>query len=39
MTKSEMLAKMLERSGWTITTEKDEDGYIICRPAESDDEE
>lgn len=27
MTKNEMLLKLLAQSGWTVTTETDEDGY------------
>lgn len=34
MTNTEMLAKLLQQSGWTITTESDEDGNTICRSEE-----
>ena len=30
MTKHEMLLKMIAQSGWTVTTDKDEDGYKIA---------
>lgn len=30
MTKNEMLSKLLAQSGWTVTTDKDEDGYKIA---------
>lgn len=31
MTSEEMLLKLLEQSGWTVTAESDEDGETICR--------
>ena len=37
MTNAEMLAKLLQQSGWTITTESDEDGDRICRPESEED--
>lgn len=30
MTKNETLLKLLAQSGWTVTTDKDEDGYKIA---------
>ena len=30
MTKNEMLLKLLNQSGWTVTTDTDEDGYVKC---------
>ena len=29
MNKNEMLLKLLEKSGWKVTTDTDEDGYRI----------
>lgn len=31
MTNAEMLKKMLEQSGWTVTDETDEDGAKVCK--------
>lgn len=36
MTRDEFLISLLERSGYTVTTETDEDGYTVCRPATED---
>ena len=30
MTKTEMLLKLLDQSGYKVTTDTDEDGYRIC---------
>ena len=38
MTKTEMLRKLLAQSGWTVTTEKDEDGYVKCVATETETE-
>lgn len=33
---NELLEKQLNKAGWIITDETDEDGNIICRPVEED---
>lgn len=30
MNKNEMLLKLLNQSGWSVTTDTDEDGYAKC---------
>ena len=35
-TTSESLKNILEKSGWTVTEEIDENGARICRPAEKE---
>ena len=30
MTKNEMLLKLLNQSGWTVTTDTDDEGYAKC---------
>lgn len=30
MTKNEMIANLLKKSGWTVTTKTDNDGYKIA---------
>lgn len=27
------IEEMIRRSGWVVTDQTDEDGYVICRPA------
>lgn len=34
MTNAEMLADLLAKSGWVVTTETTDEGDTICRPAE-----
>ena len=36
MTKNEMLLKLLERAGWTATSETDEEGYVKCVASETE---
>ena len=36
MTRDEFLRSLLERSGYEVTDEADEDGYTVCRPAAED---
>lgn len=34
MTKTEMLRKLLQQSGWTVTNQTDEDGYKVVVASE-----
>jgi hypothetical protein len=38
MTKQEMLLNMLAKSGWTVTSQTDEDGYKIAVAADKTNE-